>query len=79
MKMANIDAVFDYNFTYPKTSDGVGLPQSMSSTFVLSYNAYSVQLWWGVNCCTLPTSVLVPVVSPSMCCGEESGTPKGLD
>lgn len=25
MKMANIDAVFDYNFTYPKTSDGVGM------------------------------------------------------
>lgn len=25
MKMANIDAVFEYNFTYPKTSDGVGL------------------------------------------------------
>ena len=26
MKMANIDAVFDYNFTYPKTSDGVSAP-----------------------------------------------------
>lgn len=25
MKMANIDAVFDYNFTYPKTSDGVSM------------------------------------------------------
>ena len=37
MKMANIDAVFDYNFTYPKTSDGVSIPQSMLLRYIYVY------------------------------------------
>ena len=82
MKMANIDAVFDYNFTYPKTSDGVGaqfIVEIISLTFMLCVISFSILLSWELSCYTLQTFVLVLVVSPSMCCGEENGMLRDLD
>ena len=79
MKMANIDAVFDYNFTYPKTSDGVSTYVAIDVIKILIILlCYSNQLWWGLNCCTLLTFVLVLVVFLSMCCGGENGMLKDL-
>lgn len=77
MKMANIDAVFDYNFTYPKTTDGVSdIYHYYNNIFMLHCRAL---LWLEPNCCTLQTSVLVLVAFLNMFYGEESGTLKDLD
>ena len=76
MKMANIDSVFEYMFTSPKKSDGVGI-------------AYmSLFTWYFINCrqacldhlmfSILLIFVLDLVDSLNMSCGERNGMQEDL-
>ena len=71
MKMANIDAVFEYMFTSPKKSNGVGMAyiSLFSLYFIYSRQACLDHLMYS----TLLIFVLDLVDSLSMSCGERNG------
>lgn len=81
MKMANIDAVFDFMFTSPLNEDGVR-PTSLSY-ITLNKQAYflififRLRLFHPTSCFILLTFALDPVAFRNIFYGEKSGKRRG--